>query len=156
MSIAFPLLNKRTSLGIIPDCLIPVEVLTRFGYQALEFVLDTGADFTMLPRHMADVIGIDLAACPHDRSRGIEGHDFRVYPSRISIRIGGTEIDVRCLFSDKETTPYILGRADVFSAFNILFDNRNRTVKFLRIRRVPRRKSRRKEAARTRKRSGVE
>jgi len=52
VSIEFPLVNKRTSFGIVPDSLIPVEVLTKFGYQSLEFLLDTGGDFTMLPHHI--------------------------------------------------------------------------------------------------------
>lgn len=43
MSIEFPLVNKRTSLGIVPDSLIPVEVLTKFGYQPLQFILNTDA-----------------------------------------------------------------------------------------------------------------
>ena len=133
MSIEFPLVNKRTSFGIIPDSLIPVEVLTKFGYQSLEFVLDTGADFTMLPRHMAEVIEIDLSACPQSRSYGIEGNGVKVYASQIQIKIGQVELKVRCLFSEKETIPYILGRADIFSRFNIIFDNRNKKIKLTKI-----------------------
>lgn len=133
MSIEFPLINKRTSFGIIPDSLIPVEILTKFGYQTLQFILDTGADFTMLPHHMADLIGIDLASCPKGTSYGIEGRGVRVYMSKIHVKIGQVETKVRCLFCERESTPYILGRADVFSAFNIVFDNQNKKIKFLKI-----------------------
>lgn len=133
MSIELPLVNKRTRFGIIPDSLIPIEVLTRFGYQTLEFVLDTGADFTMLPYHMTEVIGIDLSKCPQGRSYGIEGNSVKVYASKIQIRIGHVELKVRCLFSEKENTPYLLGRADVFSTFDITFDNRGKKIKLTKI-----------------------
>ena len=133
MSIEFPLVNKRTSFGVIPDSLIPVEVLTKFGYQSLEFALDTGADFTMLPNHMVKVSNVDLSTCPQSRSYGIEGDGVKVYASQIQIKIGQVELKVRCLFSERETTPYIPGRADVFSRFNIVFDNRNKKIKLTEI-----------------------
>ena len=133
MSIEFPLVNKRTNLGIVPDSLIPAELLTKFGYQTLQFVLDTGADFTMLPRHMADIIGIDLTTCSQSVSYGIEGEGIKVYMSKIQIKIGQVELKVRCLFSEKETTPYILGRADIFSILNITFNNRSKKIKLSKI-----------------------
>jgi len=95
VSIEFPLVNKRTSFGIIPDSLIPVEVLTKFGYQPLDFVLDTGADFTMLPHHMAEVIDVDLSTCPQSRSYGIEDDGVKVYVSQIQIKIGQVELKVQ-------------------------------------------------------------
>jgi len=133
VSIEFPLINKRTSFGIVPDSLIPVEILSKFGYQTLQFILDTGADFTMLPHHMADVIGIDLTTCPQSISYGIEGDGVKVYMGKIQIKIGQVELKVRCLFSEKETTPYILGRADIFSTFNITFDNQNKKIRLSKI-----------------------
>ena len=108
MSIEFPLVNKKTSFGIIPNPVIPVELLTKFGYQTLQFILDTGADFTMLPHHMANVIGIDLTVCPQNISYGIEGNGVKVTASKIQIRIDKVELKIRCFFSEKETTPYIL------------------------------------------------
>jgi len=82
---------------------------------------------------MAEVIEIDLSTCPQSCSYGIEGDGIKVYASQIQIRIGQVELKVRCLFSEKETTPYILGRADVFSRFNIIFDNRNKKIKLTKL-----------------------
>ena len=50
----FPLLEKKTNLGRIPDVKIPIQLRTKVGYQTVLFLLDTGADFTMLPKHIAD------------------------------------------------------------------------------------------------------
>jgi hypothetical protein len=134
VSIEFPLQNKRTSFGIIPNSVIPIEVLTLFGYQKIQFILDTGADVTMMPHHMAKVIGLDLKSCTKSISYGIEGNGVCVYAGKITIRIGKEQLLVRCLFSEKENTPYILGRADVFSAFNITFDNRAGKIIFTKLR----------------------
>jgi hypothetical protein len=133
VSIEFPLISKRTSFGIIPDSLIPVQVQTRFGYQTLQFILDTGADFTMLPHHMADIIGIDLKRCPQSVSYGIEGGGIKIFMGHIQIKISHVELKIRCLFSERETTPYLLGRADLFSVFNIAFDNKRRKIRFSKI-----------------------
>lgn len=133
MPIEFPLLHKRTNLGIIPDSLIPVDVLTKFGYQTLQFILDTGADFTMLPHHMADLIDINLSLCPKSRSYGIEGDGVGVYLSHINIKIGREKLKIRCLFTEQDTTPFILGRADIFSRFNITFDNQRRKISLRKI-----------------------
>jgi len=133
VSIEFALVDKRTSIGIVSDAIIPVQVLYEFGYQTLQFILDTGADFSMLPRHMADLMGIDLSECEQGVSYGIEGEGLNVYASRIQIKIGNVELKIRCLFLENENTPYISGRADIFANFNITFDNKNKKILFSKI-----------------------
>ena len=120
----FPLLNKETNLGTIPDVKIPVYLRTKAGYQRLLFLLDTGADFTMLPKHIAEWLDIDLTTLPQERSCGIEGgKGVAVWAGKIQVKICQYELEIRCLFSDNEACPYILGRADLFAHFNILFNN---------------------------------
>ena len=123
VSIEFPLLKKVTAFGVIEDALIPATLQTRHGPLGIQFILDTGADFTMLPHHMADLVGVDLTRAPSGRSMGIEGgHGIPIWLGHITITIGPHRLRVRCLFSSNERTPYLLGRADVFSAFLITFD----------------------------------
>lgn len=120
----FPILKKRTNLGIIPDVKIPLHLRTKFGYQPIIFLLDTGADFGMLPKHIAKWIGIDLNTLPQTRSFGIEGtKGVKAWVGKIQVKICRHELEIRCLFSDNEYCPYILGRADIFPHFNIFFDN---------------------------------
>ncbi len=130
----FPLLEKKTNLGILPDVDIPILIKTKQGYLTISFLLDTGADFTMLPAHIAKWLDIDLTKCPQMRSYGIEGSKgVRVWANKIQIKICRYELDIRCLFSKNESCPYILGRADIFSHFNILFDNTNKKIKLTKI-----------------------
>lgn len=130
-SIDFPLLEKVTAFGSIPDALIPATLHTKLGPLNLQFILDTGADFTMLPHHMADLLGIDLAKVPSGRSLGIEGgRGVKTWLDWIRLTIGPYPVRLRCLFSENEQTPYLLGRADLFSAFSIAFDSRRKKIRF--------------------------
>mgnify|MGYP001562700439 CR=1 FL=1 len=128
VSITFPLKDKITSLGFVPDPKVTILVLTKYGYEPFTFLLDTGADCTMAPASLAEDIGIDLQTCPTVRSCGIEGQGMIAYVSKIKVMIGSHELEIKCLFSEKETTPYILGRMDIFSHFNITFDNANKVI----------------------------
>ena len=130
----FPILEKKTNLGILPDVKIPLQLLTKTGYQTVLFLLDTGADLTMLPKHIAEWLGIDLDKLPKDRSYGIEGgKGVTVWIGKIRVKICVHELEIRCLFSENEACPYILGRADIFSHFNILFNNAKDKIKLTKI-----------------------
>lgn len=130
----FPIVEKKTNLGSLPDVKIPLHLHTKLGYQPVLFLLDTGADFTMLPKHLAEWLGIDLSTLPQNRSYGIEGNKgVIVWAGKIRVKICRHELEIRCLFSDNESCPYLLGRADIFSHFNILFDNANSKIKLTKI-----------------------
>lgn len=128
MPIEFPLPEKHTRYGVLPDPKITVFVRTRSGYQAYRFLLDTGADFSMVPFSMAKDLGVDLTRCPRDRCTGIEGTPLPVYHTEIGVRIGEVELLLRCLISENDATPFLLGRADFFSRFSITFDNQRKRI----------------------------
>lgn len=131
----FPILKKKTVFGNIPGVEISIFVKTKDGYQRVDFLLDSGADFSMLPVHMAEWLGVDLNSCPKDRSRGIEGskEGVAVWLGKIHVQICRYELEIRCLFSENPSCPYILGRADIFSHFNIHFNNNIKNIKLVKI-----------------------
>ena len=130
MSIVFPLSDVNTKFGTIPTPLLTISVLTKFGYQSYQFLFDTGADFTMLPRYMAEDIGVNTKTLPQIRSYGIEDRGINVFIGKIKVKFASEELTVRCLFSEKDTTPFLLGRIDIFTHFNIAFDNIHKKVTF--------------------------
>ena len=130
-SIEFPLHTKVTTFGPIPDALVPVTLTTRHGPLQLQCILDTGADFTMLPHHMAELVGINLTHAPRGRSLGIEGgRGIQTWLGTVTVTIGPYPVRLRCLFSSNDQTPYLLGRADLLSAFSITFDTVRRKIRF--------------------------
>jgi len=130
VSIVFPLSDVNTKFGTIPTPLLTISVLTKFGYQSYQFLFDTGADFTMLPRYMAEDIGVNTKTLPQIRSYGIEDRGINVFIGKIKVKFASEELTVRCLFSEKDTTPFLLGRIDIFTHFNIAFDNIHKKVTF--------------------------
>lgn len=126
-SIEFPLLKKHTSLGEVSSPKIPVSIKTIKGYQTFPFLLDVGADFTLLPLHMKNLLNISI---PQQTITlyGIEGYGISCLVTKAQFKIAHIEFDATCLISPAETTPFILGRMDFFSRFNVTFDNKTQKI----------------------------
>ena len=134
MPVEFPLGTKVISLGRVADPVIPVLLRTTKGYLPFDFLIDTGADCSMIPASIAEAeLGVKLSDCPHEIFFGIEGTGIRVYCGWLSLRIGPYPIRVRCVFSTREHCPLILGRMDLFRHFSITFDNRRDIIRFTQI-----------------------
>ena len=132
MRIKFPLNKKRTQLGLISEPVIPIHVLTKYGYQQFDFLVDTGADCSIMPASVAVDLNMDIMKLPRIHFTGIECGNVVAYMTKINVKITGTPIDLTCALSSQEKTPFILGRKDLFEKFNILFDNKNELIKFIR------------------------
>ena len=132
MHARFPLGHKYDrDLGVIPDPIIPISILTTYGYyQSYDFVVDAGADCCILPKTVAGDLGIDIESLPKTSFKGIEGGITIAYLAKITMKITNTPIEVICALSSNEKSPFILGRKDIFSRFNILFDNKNKQIRF--------------------------
>lgn len=129
MPIEFPLQRKKTPFGTVSNPLIDIHVMTLFGYIPFQFILDTGADCSKLPKSVSELIGIDLLDCPQTEFYGISGILINVYVSKIQIKIANHPLTIQCIFTEDENTPFILGRMDFFKKFNILIDNKNQKIK---------------------------
>ena len=130
VSIEFPFPQTKTPLGLFLTPVIPIGVFTLRGLVTFDFLLDSGADFTLLPRHVADLVGVDLKQLSPTRTFGVEGKGIRVWLSRVTIRIGPETLSVRSFFSERDDTPFLLGRMDVFSKFKIELDPKRKKIRF--------------------------
>lgn len=135
MRATFPLSHKYDpDFGFITEPIIPVLILTKNGsYQLYDFILDTGADCCILPKTIAGDLGIDIDSLPKICFKGIEGGTIDAYLTKITMKITNTPIEVTCVLANSEKIPFILGRVDIFDRFNILFDNKNKQIKFTRL-----------------------
>ena len=125
MPIEFPLGTKAIPIGRVANPVIPLLVRTHRGDLPFDFLIDTGADCSMIPLAIAETeLGVKPADCPQDTFFGIEGHGIRVYRGWLPLKIGGHPLRVRCVFSTQPHCPLILGRMDLFHHFSITFDNR--------------------------------
>ena len=134
MPVEFSIGTKVISLGRVADPVVPLLVLTRRGYAPFDFLIDTGADCSMIPASIAQVeLGIDLTRSPQETFFGIEGGGLRVFRGWMRLKIGPHPLRVRCVFSPHEHTPLILGRLDLFRHFSVLFDNRRHLIRFTKL-----------------------
>ena len=134
MAVEFPIGFKVISLGRVADPVVPLLVRTTRGYLPFDFLIDTGADCSMLPAAIAETeLGVTLSRCPRETFFGIEGTGVRVYRGWLSLAIGRHPLRIRCVFSTHEHCPLILGRMDLFRRFSIAFDNRRHVIRFTKI-----------------------
>jgi predicted aspartyl protease len=130
--VEFPLSPLKRKDGVVPEPIIPIGISTRDGYKLYDFLVDSGADFTLLPRSLADEIGIDLKKCPTSKTLGVEGKGIKIHHSQVRIRIGHLENRIRCAFAPHDHIPPLLGRLDIFSSYNITFSAEKMSIIFRR------------------------
>ena len=130
VSIEFPYRYKESLFGRIPDPYITVPVFTWYGWRNLDFLVDSGADVSMVPKSIADLVGLDLKKARKHRTYGVEGKGLLVYEGSLAIKIGTHQLKIPCLFSSQEKTPFLLGRAGLFNHFTIVFENQSKQIVF--------------------------
>ena len=88
-----------------------------------QLVVDTGADFTILPRHIAELLSISLEHdCVRDATFGIGGEQvIYLCKTRIRTKIDSMEREVPLAFFDSNEVPAIMGRLGFFETFNTEF-----------------------------------
>ena len=118
----FDLPFKETSFGRLSDPQIPVEVQTRTGMREFQFLIDTGADFSLAPRLLAERIGLDWQRLPRASVRGVEQGGVPARFGRLPIRLGDIRLAIRCFFIDSPTALAVLGRADFLDRFILTID----------------------------------
>lgn len=128
--VEFPLSPIRGKEGIVPEPIVPVGVFTSHGVKYFAFLVDSGADFTLLPKSLAEEIGINLRRCRTSLTLGIEGRGIKIYHAKLQIRIGDWTSWVRCAFANHDRIPPLLGRLDLFSRYTITFHAKRRSVVF--------------------------
>ena len=98
---------------------------------AIWMVVDTGADFTILPKYVARDLGISIENdCVMDKTRGVGGEQtIYLCKARITAKIGGLSRKVPLAFFDADNVPPLLGRLGFLETFDVEF-LRSRAVVF--------------------------
>jgi len=92
----------------------------------IRMIIDTGADYTLLPRSYAQAIGIRLESdCTQFETSGIGGHEIVFVHPRVHVRLGDWEADVPVGFLDRDAVPALLGRHKFLEALSVTFEHHN-------------------------------
>ena len=128
MRIEFPFREISTPWGPLPVPTIELPVKSPRGFHEIRFVVDSGADFSMMPRSAAKDIGANLDEASSLTITGIEGSDVSALLGRITLKVAQVELTIPCLFSPVENTPYVLGRMGFFHRFAVTFDAHKKVI----------------------------
>ena len=93
-------------------------------------VVDTGADFTILPRYVSNDLGISLEKdCIVDTTAGVGGEQ-KIYlcKTRIGVKIGSYSREIPIAFFDSDEVPPLLGRLGFLETFNTIFQKSHKVV----------------------------
>lgn len=114
--------------GIFGRIFRPIAKVTFHSPKVDKFVdvwmiIDTGADYTILPRHFSEKLRISLERdCIKDTTKGVGG-DKTVYlcKFRVKAKVGPYERDIPLGFLDSNEIPPLLGRLGFLETFDIEF-----------------------------------
>jgi hypothetical protein len=66
---------------------IPAEVQLPFGFHPIRPLLDSGADCTMFPRYIGNLIGLNFSRLPTRHISGIEGRSVLGFKGNVRLSI---------------------------------------------------------------------
>ena len=85
-------------------------------------IVDSGADYTILPKYFAQRLGVDLKKdCRVFKTSGIGGEEKVYFLAGIKIKIGHWERNIPVGFLNKDEIPPLLGRHKFLETFEVLF-----------------------------------
>ena len=124
--------EKSSILGKIYRPVVQVFLWTDKIKQWTEvwMIVDTGADYTLLPRFMANKLGVDLEKdCKIFNTYGIGGAERVYFLPKIKTKLGTWERIIPVGFLERNEIPPLMGRHFFLETFETLFSS-NHTISF--------------------------
>ena len=110
---------------------LPIVVYHARGRVPFRALVDSGADYSVLPAQFAPHLGVDLAQCREEPCITAGGRGtvkIRDIPLEAEVQVLGIRFAMRAAFS--EYAPVVLlGRDDFFNEFRVTFDHRRETFR---------------------------
>lgn len=118
-------------LGNVFEPVIPLKIRTSKGFEENNFLLDSGAVISSLPREWADRTGQNLAFLQRTTFRGFGNTQSFAYQGNMIILLGDNEMTLPVVFTEAGGTKSLLGRKGFFENNSIFFDHKNRQIEIL-------------------------
>jgi len=83
-------------------------------------IVDTGADYTILPRFYAHHLGIDLSKTKIYKTFGIGGKEKVYLLRKIKISLGNWKKSIPVGFLNRNDIPPLMGREEFLETFDVL------------------------------------
>lgn len=130
MALTFPFEKTKSSLfGSIyrPVAQVYFYSETKKRWYETWMIVDTGADYTLLPKYFSERLGIDLKRdCKAFNTSGIGGSEKVYLNSKIKARLGSWERIIPVGFLGRDEIPPLLGRHKFFETFESHFSSNHK------------------------------
>ena len=90
-------------------------------WRPVKMLIDTGADYTILPKYFAMLLGLDLAGAPELPTQGIGGEQRVIFYENLRVKIGKAEREIPVGFIPQTKAPALLGRHLFLETFFLEF-----------------------------------
>ncbi len=127
----FDYTEKESGLfGRVLRPLVAVEIKGETEWIRIENMLaDTGADISILPRDVGDLLMKDITkGKPHEVKGIVPYAKLIVYIHQLRFRINGKEFELPAAISDSNDVPPILGRVKGLDMFRCIFDSGKKMI----------------------------
>lgn len=131
MSIEFPYRQEPSSReGYIYRPVAKVILEGTNGREVVDyFYIDSGADYTLIPYKLGHFLGLKAEGSEVYEVQGISGVIGVIF-SKIEMKIGEYNFEAKVGWAQIEHVPLLLGRADIFDKFEVIFRQPDRKVIF--------------------------
>ena len=93
------------------------------GWRLATMVVDTGADYTILPSTYAESLGIDLAKdCMPQTTHGIGGPETVFIYKGLIVKLANYQRKIPVGFLERADVPPLLGRHEFLETFRVVFE----------------------------------
>lgn len=121
-------LRQWTDIGSVIEPVLSLPIKTAAGFIKNEFILDSGAVISSLPREWAEKMGKDLAFAKRISFKGFGNTLSFAYQSDMTVQIGSENVNLPVVFTESEGTRSLLGRKGLFDQYSILFDHTDKVM----------------------------
>lgn len=130
MEVEFSFRKERSDLfGSIWRPVARVIVIHRRRRIPQLFYVDSGADVTLIPKSVGDLLGLTLGSPQEIREiKGIGERGVPIVIRRLQLQVGSKVFPARVAWCLLEEVPLLLGRVDCFSLFTIAFRHNLATI----------------------------
>src|SRR3989344_8627425 len=121
----FPYIERESRIfGRILKPMIDIEILSKkYGvwYGLNEVLVDTGADITLIPKSVGEILVDDIVEGKKAAIKGITPFELIVYIHTLKLRVANKEFETRVAIAESDDVPAVLGRFEALDIFEAAF-----------------------------------
>ena len=130
-SITFPYREEQSKFfGLIYRPVARVKLNSAGEWIPEWMYVDSGADITLIPRSVGDLLGFEVNKGKIVDITGVGGGTVPVIVKKVMMCVGKEIFDARVAWALIEDVPPLLGRMDVFNKFDVIVREEEKEVVF--------------------------